>query len=194
MSDRIKSLRDRVEAAQALAAKATPGPWSVCPQWGEVLAPSGAFVVAEGDPDAHLMAAAPDLVTLATDLLAELEWQDERHGTRAEQEAEEAAWRPGETAAQAVERLRGENARMTARMGEYERRAQAAETTLFELRGMQTLTTGSPAMDDSRCCRAIVRTSTTRYRIGTLTATTTCILPAGHEGPHAEALAGGDGR
>jgi len=91
MSDRIKSLRDRVEAAQALAAKATPGPWSVCPQWGEVLAPSGAFVVAEGDPDAHLMAAAPDLVTLATDLLAELEWQDERHGTRAEQEAEEAA-------------------------------------------------------------------------------------------------------
>ena len=70
MSDRVKSLRDRVEAVQALAAKATPGPWSVCPQWGEVLAPSGAFVVAEGDPDAHLMAAAPDLVTLATDLLA----------------------------------------------------------------------------------------------------------------------------
>ena len=106
MSD-LPTLRARVEAAQALAARATRKPWKLFPDDGDdewIIARKRAKngpvtthmgVVAElrntSKATATLLAAASDLVTLATDLLAELEWQDERHGTRAEQEAEEAA-------------------------------------------------------------------------------------------------------
>lgn len=103
----LHTLRARVEAAQALAARATRKPWKLFPDDGDdewIIARKRAKngpvtthmgVVAElrntSKATATLLAAASDLVTLATDLLAELEWQDERHGTRAEQEAEEAA-------------------------------------------------------------------------------------------------------
>lgn len=136
MSD-LPTLRARVEAAQALAEQATPGPWAFA---GSTERQAGLLVVSTAEnqcssadhvltdyvrpyiADAHLMAAAPDLVTLAADLLAALEAaQTERDEARAEltairtalgNGADEAAWRPGETVAQAVERLRGEHRKL----------------------------------------------------------------------------------
>ena len=130
----LPALRARVEAAQALAAKATPGPWVMQGAQSDyaIVHPTGMQdgwatgpVVLEIDirdarhvsaQDADLMAAAPDLVALATDLMAALEAvATERDSARAElaavravlgDGADEAAWPPGLTMAQAVERLR----------------------------------------------------------------------------------------
>jgi hypothetical protein len=156
MSDTLEALRARVEAAQALAAKATPGPWGADVDRGDLgdrvsvlRLPSGApddagDMLAEvwtgKGPDGHLMAAAPDLVTLAADLLALAESQAE---ALTDLQAE-------------VNHLRDVCLLMRPRCGKVigERRVQAA--TFYDI---------------------------------------TCGLPAGHEGPHAEALgdAGGDG-
>ena len=133
MSD-LPTLRARVEAAQALAEQATPGPWAFA---GSTERQAGLLVVSTAEnqcssadhvltdyvrpyiADAHLMAAAPDLVTHLTDALALAESQAEELTairtairTALGNGADEAAWRPGETVAQAVARLRGEHRKL----------------------------------------------------------------------------------
>ena len=96
-------MTDRITATQARALReaATPGPWRRPAATSTYVHAADCVVhsmLADGEremrdsqprwvADANLIAAAPDLCLAVEALEADLRWQDERHGTRAEQEA-----------------------------------------------------------------------------------------------------------